>query len=112
MNPTRAIACAARVLAGLAVGLIALATISPAAFARPGPPSVTPTVLATPQPPSLPPGWNKHPPLPAHVHTLATSGMPGWQITLLAAGATVLTAVAVVLLARARAARRTTASAT
>ena len=68
---------------------------------------------ATIPPPPPPPGWNKHPPLPgpAHVHALVTSGMPGWQITLIAAGATVLAAAVVTLLARARAARRATASA-
>jgi hypothetical protein len=82
MNPIRAIRRLACILAGLAAGLLALATVSPAAFARPGPPPVGPTVLVTPQPP--PPGWNKHPPLPAHVHALATGGMPGWQIALIA----------------------------
>ena len=106
MNPIRAIRRAASILTGLAASLLVLATAAPAAFARPGPPSVTPTALATPRP--LPPGWNKHPPLPAHAHAIATSGIPGWQIALLAA-ATVL-AAAVALLARARAARRRAAA--
>ena len=109
MNPIRAIRRLACILAELAVGLLALATISPAAFARARPPSAEPTVLVTPPP--LPPGWNKHPPLPAHVHAMATGGMPGWQIALIAAGATVLATAAVALLARARAARRATVSA-
>src|SRR5262249_14954629 len=90
MNPIPPIHRLACILAGLTAGLLALVTASPAAFARPGPPSVTPTALATPRP--LPPGWNKHPPLPAHVHALATSGMPGWQIALIAARATALAA--------------------
>jgi len=107
MNPIRAIRGLVCILAGLAGGLLALTTASPAAFARPGPPSVTPTVLVTPQPP--PPGWNKHPALPAHVHALATGGIPGWQLALIAAGAAGL-AAAVVLLARARAARRRAAA--
>jgi len=107
MNPIHPIHRLACILAGLTAGLLALVTASPAAFARPGPPSVTPTALATPRP--LPPGWNKHPPLPAHVHALATSGMPGWQIALIAAGATAL-AAAVALLTRARAARRRAAA--
>ena len=108
MNPIRPIRRLACILAGLTAGLLAQATASPAAFARPGPPSVTPTALATPRP--RPPGWNKHPPRPAHVHALATGGMPGWQITLIIAGIAVLAIAAVALLARARAARRATAS--
>lgn len=109
MKPIRAIRRLACILAGLTAGLLALATISPAAFARPGPSSVTPTAPVTQ--PRLPPGWNKHPPLPAHVHALATGGMPGWQIALIAAGATILAAAFVTLLARARATRRATADA-
>ena len=42
----------------------------------------------------------------AAVHSVVTGGMPGWQITLIAAGAALLTAVLAVLLDRARAARR------
>jgi hypothetical protein len=128
MNPIRAIRRLACVLAGLAAGLLALATASPAALARPGPPSAGPMAFVTPQPlppgwykhlplpanpqPALrfPPGWNNHPPLPAHARALATGGMPGWQITLIIVGITVLATAAVALLARARAARRATAS--
>ena len=54
----------------------------------------------------LPPGWNKHPPLPAHAHTLAASGMPGWQITLIAVGAALLAAALAVTAYRMRAARQ------
>ena len=107
MNHSHPIQCIATILAGLAAGLLALATAAPVALARPAPPSVSHTALATPRPQL--PGWNKHPPLPAHVHALATSGMPGWQIALIAAGATAL-AAAVALLTRARAARRRAAA--
>jgi hypothetical protein len=63
-----------------------------------------PAALATSPP--LPPGWNKHPPLPAHTHTVITGGMPGWQITLIAAGAALAAATVAVLIDRALAARR------
>ena len=39
---------------------------------------------------------------------MVTGGMPGWQITLIAAAAAVLAAVAAVLLDRARTARQVT----
>ena len=90
MNPIRALAAA---LAGLAGALLGLAAAAPAA-------------LASGQPPHPPPGWNKHPPLPAHIQTAATGGMPGWQITLIAAAAVMLAAVLAVMVYRIRAARR------
>jgi hypothetical protein len=86
----------ATTLAALAGALLAFATAAPAA-------------LASGQPP-VPPGWYKHPPLPPHrtgIHTVVASGMPGWQITLIAAGAALLAATTAVLLDRARNARRT-----
>jgi hypothetical protein len=60
--------------------------------------AAAPAVLAVAPP--LPPGWNKHPslplghihqpvhqaPVPVPVHTVVIGGMPGWQITLIAAG--------------------------
>jgi hypothetical protein len=82
----------AGILAGLTSALLAFCGAAPAAFASGQPP--------------LPPGWNKHPPLPAHTHTPVTGGMPGWQITLIAAGAALLAAVLAVLIDRARAAGR------
>lgn len=111
MNPIRAIGRLACILAGLAA---AFAATAPAALAipRPQPPGWNkhPPLPASTHPALRhPPGWNKHPPLPAHAHALVTGGMPGWQITLLAA-ATVLAAAIVVLLARARAARRRAAA--
>jgi hypothetical protein len=57
-------------------------------------------------PPPGPPGWNKHPPLPAHAHTLVTGGLPGWQITLIAVGAALLAAALAVTAYRMRTARR------
>jgi hypothetical protein len=101
MNPIRAIRRAASILTALAAGLLALATTAPAALARPDPPSVTPTALATLR--SQPPGWNKHPPLPAHAHALAPGGMPSWQITLIVIMAAIALAAAGVLVTRARA---------
>ena len=41
-----------------------------------------PAALAAPRPRQS--GWNKHPLLPAHVHPLATGGIPGWQQALMA----------------------------
>jgi hypothetical protein len=77
-------------MAGLGGALIALATAAPAALATPAPPDTSQPGIA-----------------PPHVlHTMVVGGMPGWQIALIAAGAAVFTAVAAVLLDRARAARR------
>ncbi len=87
MNPIRAIARLACILAGLAA---AFAAAAPAAWANPRPRG---------------PGWNKHPPLPAHAHVAATGAMPGWQITLLVVLA-VLLATALAVTYRLRAARR------
>jgi len=75
------------VLAGLGGILPALAAASPAALA-------------------VPPPQRPGPPVPVTVHTVATGGMPGWQITLIAAGAALLAAAVAVLLDRARAARQ------
>jgi hypothetical protein len=94
MNPIRRVA---EVLAGLAGALLAFAVAAPAAFA------------SGPRP--VPPGWNKHPALPAHFHTVVVGGMPGWQITLIAIGAALLAATVAVLADRARASRRKTITA-
>ena len=100
----------AGVLAGLAA-LLASITSGPAAFASPlraDPPGWFKRPSVPVHLPPVPPGWTKHPPLPgpAHVHTALADGMPGWQITLVAAGAAVLAAVLAVLEMRMRAARR------
>ena len=54
-----------------------------------------PAALAASRPP--PPGWNKHPPLPAHLHRLATSVIPGWQLALMAVTVVLLAAVLVMI---------------
>jgi hypothetical protein len=82
------------ILAGLTAGLLLLAA-STAASAQVLPPDPgRPTVPAQ---------------APAQIHAIVTGGMPGWQITLIAAGAAALAAVTAVLVDRARTTRRTTA---
>ena len=115
MNPIRSrlIRRVAGVLAGLAVTLAPITT-GPAAVAsplRPDPPGwLTKRAPVPERLPFLPPGWNKHPPLPGPAHALPV-GMPGWQITLIAAAA-VLAAAAAVLAGRIQAARRRAAATT
>jgi hypothetical protein len=89
MNPIRRLTAA---LAGLAGALLAFAAVAPAALARAFPPR--------------PPGWDKHPPLGAGIHTVVAGGMPGWQIALIAIGAALLAATAAVLADRAWTAHR------
>jgi len=100
----------ASILAGLAGALLALTAASPAAFAIrvPPPGGYDGTVQA---PPHLAPGHILHQPVheipsPIPVHTIVTGGMPGWQITLIAAAAAVVAAAVAVILDRAWAARR------
>ncbi len=99
----------ATILAGLASALLAAITTASAALAStsPGPAGPAAPGLAPVNPPR-PPGWNKHPPLPgpARVHAALATGMPGWQITLIAIGAAVLAAAVAVLINQARTARR------
>ena len=112
MNPThrpRRIRHAAGVLAGPAA-LLAPITSGPAtvgSLLRSDPPGWLQRLPAPARLPPLPPGWNKHPPLPGptRVRAVLAGGMPGWQITLIAAAAAVVAAVLAVLLNRARAAR-------
>ena len=54
-----------------------------------------PAALAAPRP--RPSGWNKHPPLPAHAHPLATVAIPGWQQALMAVTIVLLAAVVVAI---------------
>ena len=102
MNRLSTIGRLAAIVAGLAGALLALCagTASAASAAvlaplggdphgRPGLPASHPGPATSPP---LPPDWNEHPPLPARAHTLVTGGMPGWQITLLVAGAVLLAA--------------------
>jgi len=110
------------VLAGLGATLIVLAAAAPAAFAyraapgpapaslRPLPSDAWPQLPAWFQHPHLPPGHIHQPvhlpPAPVPVRTVVSGGMPGWQITLIAATAALLAAALAVLLDRAWAARR------
>ena len=90
MNPIHTIRRLASILAGLAATTLAFAAAPPAALATPAPPDPGPAGVVPP---------------PA-IQTVVTVGMPGWQITLIAAGAALLAATLAVLLDRARAARR------
>jgi hypothetical protein len=94
MKPIHSIRRAASILTGLAAAVLACSA-APAALAAPagiGPVGGSPASLS--------------PPAPAQIHTIITGGMPGWQITLIAAAAAILTAAAAVILDRARTARR------
>jgi hypothetical protein len=75
------------VLAGLSGTVLALAATAPAALAVPPPPE--PAV-----------------PGPVKIQTVVTGGMPGWQITLIAAGAALLAAALAIVLDRVWVARR------
>ena len=90
MNPIHTIRRLASILAGLAAATLTFAAAAPAALATPAPPDPG-------QPGVVPP--------PA-IHTVVGGGMPGWQITLIAAGAAALAAVLALLIDRAWAARR------
>jgi hypothetical protein len=124
MNTAHPIRRLARLLATAPAAGLAFAAAVPAALAsaspgqaralswadppRPLPPGWNkhPPLPASPRPAlRYPPGWNKHPPLPAHAHTLATGGLPAWQLTLLAVTA-ILLATAVAVTYRLRATRR------
>jgi len=80
---------------GALVGVLVLALAASPAYARPVPPDGVREFVSTP---------------PPVTYTVVT-GMPGWQITLIAVGAALFAAAAAVLLDRARAARRHAASA-
>jgi hypothetical protein len=95
MNPIHRIRWMAGALGGLACTLLACAATAPAALAE---------IPASP-------GEMGHPvkhalSVPVRVQTVVSGGMPGWQITLIAAGAALIAATAAVLLDRARTARR------
>ena len=106
MNPVRHLRRLAAALGGLAGALLACAAATPALAGQP--------------PPPLLPGGNKHPPLPpghihqpvyqapvsGPIHAVVIGGMPGWQIALIALGASLLAAAAAVLAYRAWTARR------
>jgi hypothetical protein len=85
---------AAAVLAAVTCGLLAWAAAVPAAFAQPKPIGDGGTSPITPVPPAI-------------VRVIST-GMTGWQITLIAVGAALAGAAAVLLIDRAWVARRAT----
>ncbi len=86
-------------LAAAMCGLLASAAIVPAAFAMPVPgPGYSGTTAVTPVPATT-------------VRIVSSGGMAGWQITLIALGAALLSAAAAVLLYRALGARRTASAA-
>jgi hypothetical protein len=90
MNLIQRVRRFAAALAGLGAALVAFGTTPAFAMVMPpagGGPDVVPQHLVP-------------------VHAVVTGGMPGWQITLIAAGAALLAATVAVLLDRARAARR------
>ena len=78
-------------LAGVTGVLLAFSAISPAAFASRTPPFG---------------GLIERGTAPTPVHIIVTGGMPGWQITLIAAASAIFTAALAVVLDRTRAARR------
>jgi hypothetical protein len=91
MNRIRSICRLAGILAGLGGTLLGLSATSPAALASRTPPSG---------------GLVERGPAPAPMHVIVAGGMPGWQITLIAVGAAVLTGTAAVIVDRSRTARR------
>jgi hypothetical protein len=100
MNRIRHIRRLAGALAGLAGALLAVVWAAPAALARPVPP-----VGLEKYPPPLPPEHTVAP-LYHPAQIVATGGMPGWAIILIAVGAGLLAATAAVLADRAWAGRR------
>jgi capsular polysaccharide biosynthesis protein len=85
MNPVYATRRLARALAGLAAAFLTTIAAAPAAFAVPPPQHSAP-----------------RPQLPAPVHAAAISGITGWQITVIAAGAALLAAALALAAWRAR----------
>lgn len=107
MNRNHHIRRSAAALTGLTAAVVAYITGAPAALAAShhGSRGSLPA-RSNIAPRSDPPGWNKHPPLPAHVHTAVAGGMPGWQITLIVLGAALLTIAVALAITRVRLARR------
>ncbi len=87
MNHLRRIFTAMATVAGAVLALAA----TPAAFAENVPPPGEGSGIAPPPPP---------------VRVIAEGGMPGWQITLIALAAALVTAVTAVMIDRARASRK------
>lgn len=86
-----------------------LATLATAAGTLIAFTAASPVALAVRVPPRSGPFGHpvKHAPMaPAHIHTIVIGGMPGWQISLIAAGAALAAAAVALLLDRAWAARK------
>lgn len=92
MNHIRRIAMA---LAALATATLGIAAVCSTAFAMRMPPSG---------------GSGGSVPAAPTIHTIVTGGMPGWQIALIAVSAALIAAVLAVMVDRAWAARRYTAT--
>ena len=90
---TRLRRCAAA-LAAITVGLLASAATIPAAFASEVPPPGSGYQLG------------RFGPVPATASHAAATGVPGWQIILIAVGAVLVAAAVTIVLARARAGHR------
>ena len=113
MNPTPTIRRVAGTLTGMATAVLAALAAPPVALAAASPRPARPSPADSPplNLPGVPGSWNKHPPLPVHAHTIAPAGLPGWQVTLIAAAALLVAATAMTIY-RVRAARqRATAAA-
>ena len=98
MNPLPTTRRLAVIVAGLAGALLALCTSAASAFAAA----------------RAPLGGDPHgrPGLPAHAHTPVTGGMPGWQTTLLVAGAVLLAAALAAAAYRIRSVRQRVSTST
>jgi hypothetical protein len=94
MNHIRRIPHQARFLGALAIAMLGLVVSAPAAFAMRVPASGGSSS-------AIPAG-----PSPTFTHTVVASGVPGWQIAVIVAVASVLAATMAVVVDRARAAHR------
>jgi hypothetical protein len=96
MNPIHPLRRVLAALTALGCALLAFTATGPAAFA-----------MIVPDPGG---GGADSAPTPGGVRVLTGGGMPGWQITLIAAAAALVAATAAVLIDRALAARRVPAT--
>lgn len=92
MNTIRRLHRLVSTLATSACALLALAVASPAMAATARVPHYPPTAPTVQ--------------VPAPIHIVASAGLPGWQIALIAVGAAILAAVLAVTADRARTARQ------
>jgi hypothetical protein len=95
MNRIPRVRRATAALTGLALAVLGLAAVAPAAFARVVPATGSGGVAA----PAA---------VPAVTRVVVVGGMPGWQIALIAAGTALIAAALAVLADRARIAHRRT----